>query len=50
MRAVSSIYTPTTVLLLQKNLVTLGQKTGCGAHIFSEHNGGQKNLWLLSGI
>jgi len=50
MRAIISIYTPTTVLLLQKNVVTAGQKAGCGAHIFSEYNGGQKNLWLPSGI
>jgi hypothetical protein len=48
MTAISSLYTPTTVLLLGGgggNLVTLGQKTGCGAHIFSEHTGGQKNLF-----
>jgi hypothetical protein len=49
MTVISSFYTPTTVLLMQKNLVTVGQKAGYGAHIFSEHAVGQKNFWLLSG-
>jgi len=50
MTAISSLCNPTTVLLLQKNLVTVGQMAGCGAHTFSEHTGGQKNLLVMSVI